>query len=144
MYESLPRSFENYFQPWFSFSRQYKEGGVGSVAMFKEKRIIGVLAGRMETSNTTNKKEMDTELHLRKFEKWFDQANFGAAPSCSPFQASEFHSRDAPAESNGLDTYSPGTGTSTTTAAMPHRARQVAKFPVRRATQVQFRPRLRW
>ncbi|KAG7672567.1 hypothetical protein KSW81_001529 [Nannochloris sp. 'desiccata'] len=119
------------------FIEKYKEEGVESMAKFKGKRIIGLLAGRMQTSDTKNKLEVDTILQVEGLEKRFFQAYYAPDP-CSPFQTSGTFPLCA---GPGGPDASPRNGTATTTpAAPPRRVRQVA-IPMRRA-QFQTRPRL--
>ena len=61
---------------WVSWRRSNKaRGGEGSVSEFKGKRIIGVLAGLVETSNEANKGVMKSTLEHNNFLQWFVDAS---------------------------------------------------------------------
>ncbi len=95
------------------FCRLYQE----SLETFKGKRVIGLLVGYTQTSDTTNRLEMDDYLQARRMEKRFFQL-YGSPDPCRPCQ----------------------TSAATTPGALPRRVRQVAS-PMRRAV-VQARPRM--
>ncbi len=79
----------------------YKDSGEGSVAEFAGLRIIGALAGPMETTNPNDLKKMNRQLKKNNCYKWFEEKDYRDDP-CSPFQASGASS-DAP-----VPTDSPG------------------------------------
>ncbi len=110
----------------------YKDSGEGSVAEFAGLRIIGALAGPMETTNPNDLKNMNRQLKKNNFYKWFEEKDYGDDP-CSPFQASGA-SCDAPGPSD-----SPGNGP-TAPSAVPHRVGRLLA-PMRGSAML-VRPRL--
>lgn len=107
----------------------------GSGPQFKGKRIFGVLAGCVETSNTKSRNKMDDKLAEKNILKWFEGVDFGPDPNIASPALSY-----VPAAADG-PVASPGNGNATTTpAALPRRVRQVGTR-MRRA-QLQVRPRL--
>ena len=57
------------------------------MADFSGMRIIGALAGPVETTDPNNKRAMDEIIDKNKFFKWFEKKDYGDC-LCSPFPAS--------------------------------------------------------
>ena len=102
----------------------YKDSGEGSVAEFAGLRIIGALAGPMETTNPSDLKKMNRQLKKYNCYKWFEEKDYGDNP-CSPFQASG-DSCDAPASSDASST-----GPTAPPSAVPRRSSRSFLAPMR-------------
>ena len=102
------------------------------MADFSGMRIIGALAGPLETSTPSDLKRMTARLQKYSCFKWFVEKEYGDNP-CSPYQASGA-SCDAPGPSD-----SPGNGP-TTPAAVPRRVGRLLA-PMRGSAML-VRPRL--
>ncbi|KAG7674696.1 hypothetical protein NADE_007988 [Nannochloris sp. 'desiccata'] len=109
-----------------------KDSGEGTVAELSGLVIKGALAGALETSNPSDRKEMNSLLHRVGCYKWFEKKDYGDDP-CSAFQASGL-SCDAAAPTN-----SPGNGP-TAPAAVPRRVGRL--LPPMRGSAMLVRPRL--
>ena len=116
----------------FFFCSVYKDSDEGSVAEFAGLRIIGALAGPMETTNTSDLKKMNARLQKYNCYKWFEEKDCGDDP-CSPFQASGA-SCDAP-----VPTENPSNGPTAPTAVPRRVGRLLAPM---RGSAMLVRPRL--
>lgn len=118
----------------FPLCSEFKDSGEGSVADFKGKRIIGVLAGPAETTNPNDKRAMDAMLNNNGFLKWFENKDYGDDP-CSPLQASGA-SWDAPTPSE------PSSSGPAAPAAVPRRVGRVLRPALMRRSGMLVHPRL--
>ena len=104
------------------------------MSLFRDKRLIGVLAGATVTKDTESKEVMDVLIQSEGYRVYYTDGQYGDDP-CSPFQALG-DSCDISAPSD-----TPGTGPNAPPTAVPRRGGRSFLAPMRGPAML-VRPRL--
>ena len=104
------------------------------MSLFRDKRLIGVLAGATVTKDTESKEDMDILIQSEGYRVYYTDGQYGDDP-CSPFQAS-CDVCDTPAPSD-----TPRNGPTAPPSAVPRRGGRSFLAPMRGQAML-VRPRL--